>query len=143
MTVVTGLGVIFAISASMSLADAGVVFASITITPSLPTMIPVFPPAPPCVQYTPPFSSFTESGGGCCWAFARPANATATGAIATTRPILLDVMEVSFPPEFLGNNGAADFLVSQHSTSEVARNTICVPARSGLDAAGLFFSDLG
>ena len=61
--------------------------------------------APPCAEDD---RSFTDSGGGCCWAFARPPNATATRAIATTRPILLDVMEISFPPEFVGNNGEAN-----------------------------------
>src|SRR5579872_3105545 len=120
MTVVTGLGVIFAISASTSLADAGVVFASITITPSLPTMMPVFPPAPPCVQYTPPFSGFTESGGGCCWAFTTGVSATATKAIAKTRPILLAVMEYPFLLNFFGNKDDEVFLVSRHSTLEAA-----------------------
>src|SRR2546427_253323 len=111
MTVVTGLGVILAISASISLADAGVVFASITITPSLPTMMPVFPPAPPCVQYTPPVRGFTESGGGCCWAFARPVNATAARAIAKTRPIFLAVIGsfLSSAQFLVGANGPGGF----------------------------------
>src|SRR2546428_9072738 len=85
MPVVTGLGVILAISASISLADAGVVFASITITPSLPTMMPVFPPAPPCVQYTPPVSGFTESGGGLFWGFAGTGKETPARVIAQTK----------------------------------------------------------
>src|SRR5579859_2055526 len=106
MTVVTGFRVIFAISDSISLADAGVVFASMTITPSLPMMIPVFPPAPPWVQYTSLFNCFTESGGGCCWAFATPANVNAVSPVAKTSPIvlavkLLSVIEMSFPPELI------------------------------------------
>src|SRR2546428_7839418 len=107
MTVVTGLGVILAISASISLADAGVVFASITITPSLPTMMPVFPPAPPCVQYTPPVRGFTESGGGCCWAFARPGNGTPAGAIAQKKTIFFFFIgSFLFSPQFfVGGNG--------------------------------------
>src|SRR5690242_23022 len=104
MTVVTGLGVILAISASMSLAEAGVVFASTTITPSLPMMMPVFPPAPPCVQYTSGFSCFTESGGGCCCAFAKLVIAITATAIAEAKAIRLAAIGALLRSKFLGKN---------------------------------------
>jgi hypothetical protein len=49
ITVVTGFGVIFAMSSSSSFPPASVVLASITITPFSPIMTPLFPP-PPSIQ---------------------------------------------------------------------------------------------
>src|SRR5579871_413611 len=67
MTVVTGLGVILAILSSSSLPPAGVVFASITITPLSPTITPLFPP-PPSIQYTFGFNwcGVKGAGAGAC-----------------------------------------------------------------------------
>src|SRR5437016_3665850 len=70
MAVVTGLGVILAISASRSFAPASVCLASTTMTPVLPMMIVLFPPAPPMPAHTSGFSIFIVIGGGaggaCC-----------------------------------------------------------------------------
>src|SRR6266850_2448073 len=70
MAVVTGFGVILAISASRSFAPASVCLASTTITPVLPTIIVLLPPAPPRPAHTSGFNCFMVIGGGaggaCC-----------------------------------------------------------------------------
>src|SRR5215831_12220821 len=68
MAVVTGFGVIFAICASRSFAPASVCLASTTMTPVLPMMIVLFPPAPPRPTHTSGLSIFIVSVGGACWA---------------------------------------------------------------------------
>ena len=66
MAVVTGFGVILAISASRSFAPASVCLASTTMTPVLPMMMVLLPPAPPRPAHTSGFSCFIVIGGGCC-----------------------------------------------------------------------------
>ena len=74
MAVLTGFGVILAISASRSFAPGSVCLASTTITPVFPMMIVLFPPAPPSPAHTSGFSIFIVIGGG----------ATTTGVAAIT-----------------------------------------------------------
>src|SRR5262245_44434951 len=62
--VFTGLGVIFAISASRSLAPGSVCFASTTITLLWPTMIVTLPPAPPSAAQMFGLICFIAIGGG-------------------------------------------------------------------------------
>src|SRR3954468_14606967 len=67
-TVLTGFGVIFAISASRSFAPDSVCFASTTITLVFATMIVLLPPAPPRAAHTSGLSIFMVIGGGACCA---------------------------------------------------------------------------
>src|SRR6266446_1321291 len=75
MAVVTGLGVILAISASRSFAPASVCLASTTMTLVLPMIMVLLPPAPPRPTHTSGFNCFIVSGGGGCCAMADGASA--------------------------------------------------------------------
>src|SRR5262249_16946020 len=66
MAVVTGFGVIFAISASKLFAPASVCLASTTMTLVLPMIIVLLPPAPPRPAQTSGFNCFMVIGGGAC-----------------------------------------------------------------------------
>src|SRR5262249_3723984 len=94
IAVVTGFGVILAISASRSFAPASVCLASTTMTPVLPMMIVLLPPAPPRPAHTSGFSIFMVIGAGVCAArcCARPAGARRLGAIIPKQRILACVI---------------------------------------------------
>src|SRR5205823_4832023 len=98
MAVVTGFGVILAISASRSFAPASVCLASTTMTPVLPMMIVLFPPAPPRPAYTSGFSIFIVIGGGACGCCAqpKPASAYKTTANPKNRVFACDINNLSF-----------------------------------------------
>src|SRR2546426_9759895 len=101
MAVVTGLGVILAIWARRSFAPASVCLASTTMTPVLPMMIVLFPPAPPRPAHTSGFSIFIVIGGGgaggACCAVANVASAPfTTMANPKQRGFTFDIEDLSF-----------------------------------------------
>src|SRR5262249_529837 len=96
IAVVTGFGVILAISARRSFAPASVCLASTTMTPVLPIMIVLFPPDPPSPAHTSGFNIFILIGGGgggaCCWPILEMANAPQMAtANAKQRVVMRDI----------------------------------------------------
>src|SRR6185295_12067974 len=106
MAVVTGFGVILAISASRSFAPASVCLASTTMTLVLPMMIVLFPPEPPRPAHTSGVSIFIVIGGGaagaggCCRALAEIASPPyRTTASPKQRVFTFDIGDPSFREE--------------------------------------------
>src|SRR5215813_116358 len=85
--VLTGLGVILAISASRSFAPGSVCLASTTMTLVLPTMIVTLPPAPPNAAHTSGLTCFIVIGGGAgaCGGCCAAAVVTRVGTPITAR----------------------------------------------------------
>src|SRR5438094_9007519 len=103
MAVVTGFGVILAICASRSFAPASVCLASTTMTPVLPMMMVLFPPAPPRPAHTSGFSIFIVIGGGACGACCAVTEMASEPHTTTTSPqqrvFTCDIQNLSFRGE--------------------------------------------
>src|SRR5438874_4348808 len=120
MAVVTGFGVIFAISASRSLAPASVCLASTTMTPVLPMMIVLFPPAPPRPAQTSGFSIFMVIGGGACGGCCAPIDVTTstTAPIPKQKFLTVDI-NVSFRGEQSTTSGGCPMSLKEISQYDI------------------------